>query len=455
MKPYRLALPLSIIVALSFTANLSAEEQPPNVIIIFADDLGYGDLSCYGSKTIRTPRLDRMAAEGARFTDFNVAANICTPSRAALLTGSYPQRCGLYMGISPKRAEHSRLGLHPDEITIAELLKSHGYATCCVGKWHLGFTPMFHPMEHGFDRYFGMPCNFHHDPRMWRDREVIEERANLTTLTKQYTDAALEFIRDSSDQPFFLYMPHTYPHTPIKPNPEFAARSKAGGYGAVIEEIDWSVGRILDTLAELKIDDRTLVIFTSDNGPTPNAVKQHNSNGPLSGSKYITHEGGHRVPFIARMPGRIPKGTTSDRMTSSIDLMPTIAKLSGVPLPGDRVIDGVDIWPLLTGSPDADAPHEYLYYYNCDNLQAVRWQHWKLHLPRTKEMPPWWQHGRGFATLDQPVLFDLREDVGERKDVAAENPEVVEQILEIARTGRESLGAYGKPGKDQRPTGRD
>ncbi|NQT40881.1 MAG: sulfatase [Planctomycetes bacterium] len=431
------------------------EERPPNFVIIFADDLGYGDLSCYGSKEIRTPRLDRMAGEGVRFTDLYVPANICTPSRAALLTGCYPQRCGLYMGISPKRPEHARLGLHPDEITLAELLKTRGYATMCVGKWHLGFTPMFHPMRHGFDDYFGMPCNFHHDPRMWRGTRVIAEQADLATLTGQYTEAALSFIRTNKDRPFFLYMPHTYPHTPIKPNPKFAGRSKAGAYGDVIEEIDWSVGRILDTLAELKIDDRTLVVFTSDNGPTPQAAARHRSAGGLRGSKYVTEEGGHREPMIARWPGEIPAGRVCRELATTMDLFPTFAHRAAAPLPTDRVIDGRDIWPLLADHPGAASPHEVLFYYNGDNLQAVRWKHWKLHLPRTPDMIPWWQRGKGIGRLDQPLLYDLQNDRGERQDVALRHPDVVKEILALAESCRTELGRHGRRGDAQRATGED
>jgi arylsulfatase A-like enzyme len=451
---------LAVVFAGLLGCSTAASEQPhsgakPNIILIFADDLGYGDLSCYGSQKIRTPRLDRMAAEGVRFTDFCVPANICTPSRAALLTGCYPQRCGLYMGISPKRPQHARLGLHPDEITLAELLKTRGYATMCIGKWHLGFTAMFHPMEHGFDDYFGMPCNFHHDPRMWRRTEVIAKRADLATLTQQYTEVAVTFIRSSKNRPFFLYLPHTYPHTPIVPNPRFAGRSQAGVYGDVIEEIDWSVGEILDTLADLGIDKETLVLFASDNGPTPRAAQQYRSAGPLRGSKYVTEEGGHREPFIAWWPGKIPQGRVCRELITSMDLYPTIAELAGASLPADRVLDGRDIWPVVAGQPDAKSPHEVLFYYNCDNLQAVRWKNWKLHMPRTPDMTPWWQKGKGIHSLERPLLYELQSDIGERQDVASQHPDVVKKMMALAETCRGELGQHDARGRAQRPTGED
>jgi len=449
------ALAAALPLATRLFAAPPGEEPKPNVIIIFADDLGYGDLGCYGSKVIGTSRLDRMAAEGVRFTDFYAPANICTPSRAALLTGCYPQRCGLYMGISPKRPTHARLGLHPDEVTVAERLKTRGYATMCVGKWHLGFTATFHPMEHGFDAYFGMPCNFRHDPRLWRRQEVIAKRADLATITQQYTEAALAFVRSNKDRPFFLYLAHTYPHVPIVPNPRFAGRSKAGPYGDVIEEIDSSTGAILDTLDELGLDDRTLVLFTSDNGPTPQAARQHRSAGPLRGSKYVTEEGGHREPFIARWPGKIPAGTVCNELATSMDLFPTIAARAGATLPTDRVIDGKDIWPLLTGRPGAVSPHEVLFYYNCDNLQAVRWKHWKMHLPRRPADVPWWQKGKGIGSLDRPLLYDLSTDVGERHDVASAHPDVVEKITALAEACRAELGDHDRPGSGRRPTGKD
>ena len=439
--------------ALPSLARAATDLRRPNFIVILADDLGYGDLGCYGSRLIRTPRLDAMAAQGVRFTDFYSAASICTPSRAALLTGSYPQRCGLYMGINPNRDEHKYLGLHPDEITLPELLRERGYATLCVGKWHLGGEDMFHPMNHGFDEYFGMPFNYNHSPVFMDGKTVIEQKTDLTTLTSRYTRRVVDFIKRKKDQPFFIYLPHTYPHTPIKPNPNFAGKSKAGAYGDVIEEIDWSAGVILDTLKELRLDERTMVIFTSDNGPTPNAAKAHQSAGELQGSKYTSWEGGQREPAIFRWPGKIPPGRVRKEMAWSMDILPTLAKLAGAKLPADRIIDGKDIWPLLSGQADAGSPHETLFFYNCDHLQAVRWKHWKLHLPRTPEMVPWWQKNKGLRELKQPFLVDLQTDIAEQRNVAKQNPEVVDYMLKSAQECRRQLGDFAQPGKQQRPTG--
>ncbi len=439
--------------ALPSQGPAAAMPRKPNVVLILADDLGYGDLGCYGSKKIKTPRLDAMAAQGVRFTDFYAAASICTPSRAALLTGSYPQRCGLYMGISPKREEHRYLGLNPDEVTLPELLKDQGYATLCVGKWHLGGEPMFHPMNHGFDEYYGMPFNYHHSPIFMDGKEIIEEKTDLTTLTKRYTERVLDFIKRKKDQPFFVYLPHTYPHTPIRPNPNFAGKSEAGAYGDVIEEIDWSAGQILDTLKQLDLDEHTLVIFISDNGPTPKAAQEHNSAGPLRGSKYTSWEGGQREPAIFRWPGKIPPEGVCEAMASTMDILPTVAKLAGAELPSGHVIDGKDIWPLTQNPNTAQSPHDALFFYNCDNLQAVRWKHWKLHLPRSPEMLPWWQGNRGIRELKEPLLIDLRTDIAEKRDVAGDHPEVVQHMLELAQQCRERLGDFRHPGKEQRPTG--
>ena len=443
------------VLACGATASLSrgASAGPkPNIILIFADDLGYGDLGCYGSKRIRTPRLDKMAGEGIRFTNFYAMASICTPSRAALLTGSYPQRCGLYMGISPKREEHKHLGLHPGETTIAEMLKREGYSTLCVGKWHVGGDDVFHPMNHGFDEYYGMPFNFHHSPVWMEGRKITEKKTDLRQLTKRYTGKVIDFITRKKDSPFFVYLPHTYPHTPIVPNPRFKGKSKAGAYGDVIEEIDWSTGEILDTLASLGLDKNTIVLFTSDNGPTPTAAKKYQSAGPLTGSKYTSWEGGQREPCIVRWPGRIPPGRTCGELACTMDWLPTLAKAAGAQLP-EREIDGKSIWPLLEGVSDAKSPHEALFYYNCDHLQAVLWKQWKLHLPRTKDMVPWWQRNKGLTELKAPMLIDLSADVAEATDVAAKNPDVVKHMLELAEKARQDFGDHARRGSKQRATG--
>jgi len=436
----------------AFGADAPAAVRGPNVILILADDLGYGDLGCYGSKLIRTPRLDAMARQGMRFTRFYAMASICTPSRAALLTGSYPQRCGLYMGISPKREEHRHLGLNPDETTIAELLKTRGYTTLCVGKWHLGGDDVFHPMNHGFDEYYGMPFNYHHSPVFMDGRKVIEKKTDLRTLTKRYTEKVVEFIKRKKDGPFFVYLPHTYPHSPLVPNPRFKGKSKAGAYGDVIEEIDWSVGVILDTVKSLGLDENTLVIFTSDNGPTPAAAKKYASTGPLIGSKYTSWEGGQREPCIIRWPGKVPAGKVCDELACTMDILPTVANLAKAKLPG-RKIDGKDMSAIISGSKDAKSAHEVLFYYNCDHLQAVLWKTWKLHLPRTPEQCPWWQKNKGLTRLDAPMLIDLSTDAKEARNVAEANPEVVQHMLKLADQARSELGDYQRRGKGQRATG--
>lgn len=424
----------------------------PNMILIYVDDMGYGDLGCYGSKFIRTPRIDKMASEGVRFTNCYSAANICTPSRAALLTGCYPQRCGLYMGISPKRARHKHLGLHPDEETIPELLKQIGYSTLCVGKWHLGFDPVFHPMNHGFDEYYGMPDNFLHSPKFWDGRKVVSKKANLAKITERYTERVIDFINRKKDEPFFIYLPHTYPHGPLVPNPKFKGKSKAGNYGDVIEELDWSTGKILDTLTELGLDENTIVIFSSDNGPVPQFAEQYDSSGKYKGSKYTSWEGGHRTPMIVRWPGKIPAGQVRDELTSTMDMLPTIVNIAGAPMPQEE-IDGKDIRPLLKGDKNAESPHDMLYYYNCDHLQAVLWKEWKLHLPRTKEMCPWWQRNKGITDLEKPMLINITTDFKEETNVAEQHPEIVERMMKMAEKGRKQFGDFQKRGSLQRKTG--
>lgn len=372
------------------TQAVAKEPSHPNIILILTDDLGYGDLSCYGSELIDTPQIDKMASMGVRATEYRTAASICTPSRAALLTGSYPQRAGLYMGISPSRPEHQHLGLNPDEITIPELLKTKSYATGMIGKWHLGFDEVFHPLNHGFDSYYGMPSNYNHDKRFFNDREMIEEVTDLSTMTARYTDKAIEFIENNQEQPFFLYLAHNYPHLPLKPNPAFAGKSRAGDYGDIIQELDASTGKILDTLEELELAKNTLVIFTSDNGSHPQFSASYHSSGPLRGSKFNTFEGGHRVPAIFYWPERLPQNRVYEAPISSMDIFPTIASIVGARLPNDRILDGQNIWPLLTGGSDTP-PREIEYFYNDNNLQAIRKEEWKMHLPRTLKDVPWWQ----------------------------------------------------------------
>lgn len=451
--PFLLRILLTASLALSQVEGFGAD-SPPNIILILTDDLGYGDLSCYGSRYIDTPRIDQMADQGVRTTEYRVAANICTPSRAALLTGSYPQRAGMNMGISPKRPEHRHLGLHPEEITIPELLKTRGYATGMIGKWHLGFDNVFHPLHQGFDTYYGMPSNFSHDPRFFDEREVIAEETDLSQLVANYTEKAVEFIQNNRDSPFFLYLAHNYPHVPLKPNPAYAGKSRAGDYGDVIAELDASTGTILDTLSALNIAENTLIIFTSDNGPLPQFAKDYHSAGPLRGSKFVTFEGGHRVPAIFYWPGHLPSGQVCETPISSMDVFPTIAAITGSKLPNDRTLDGKNIWPVLRGD-SAKPPREIEYFYNDNNLQAVRKHSWKMHLPRTLKDIPWWQKAgkETFLELAEPFLVKLNEDIGETTNVASSNPDVVTNLLTKAANARRVLGSAHQRGSGQRTTG--
>jgi len=452
MKLWRSLTFWALIAGSGFLTTVVSGAQP-NIILVLTDDLGYGDLGCYGSEFIETPRIDRMAAEGVRSDQYRVAANICTPSRIALLTGSYPQRAGLSTGISPARPEHQHLGLHPREVTIPEFLKQQGYRTGMVGKWHLGFDEAFHPLNHGFDSYYGMPSNFSHDPRMFRDREVIAEITDLSQLVSNYTAKAVEFITNNNKQPFFLYLAHNYPHVPLKPNPAYAGKSKAGDYGDIIQELDDSIGTLLDTLTELKIAENTLIIFTSDNGPLPRYAKEFGSAGSFRGSKYVTFEGGHRVPAIFHWPGHLPADGLLSIPISSMDILPTIAAIVGTRLPDDRILDGKNIWPLLVGE-STKPPRQVDYYYNDRNLQAVRKDDWKMHLPRTLDDIPFWHRNgdKEFKELSEPFLVNLKNDVGESTNVAKENPQVVNQLLSEATAARQKLGSSKTAGIAQRET---
>ena len=322
------------------------EQTTPNVIVVLTDDLGYSDLGCYGSRKVRTPHIDRLVAEGVRFTDFHTAASICSPSRAAFLTGAYPQRAGLYMGINPKRTAHWFLGLHPDEITIAEQFQRHGYATHMVGKWHLGTEPEFLPRTQGFDTYYGMPCNYNHSPKFFDDDKEVFAKTPLDQLTKLYTERVTKIIRDQAEnnEPFFLYFAHNYPHTPYQASRDFKGSSKDGVRGDVIQELDWGVGQMLAALEECGIADNTIAIFTSDNGPTANQYAK-----PYRGTKYVTFEGGHRVPFIFHWPDRIRKAFVSDVSINAMDVFPTLSAAIGAELPQDRIYDGDNLLPLIEG----------------------------------------------------------------------------------------------------------
>lgn len=408
----------------------------PNFVVIFTDDQGYQDLGCFGSPTIATPHIDRMAAEGMRFTDFYVASPICTPSRAALMTGCYPKRVGLAEGVIFPDHDH---GLHPDEITLAEVLKDRGYATACIGKWHLGHREPFLPTRQGFDRYFGIPySNDMHrpidgrpGPPLMRGDQIVELPAEQATLTERYTEEAVTFIRQNRDRPFFLYLPHSMPHLPLHVSERFKGKSEGGLYGDVIECIDWSTGRIRQTLEEQGLAEETIVVFTSDNGPWTQRRDGQNVGftSPLRGSKNTTYEGGLRVPCVMWAPGRIPPGHVCEQVATSMDLHPTFARLAEAELPNDPAIDGRDIWPLMAGRRGADSPHEAFYYYSGrGQLEAVRRGVWKLR-----------------RADDEPELYHLREDVGEQTNRAREHPDMVRELTAMMGAFDDELTQNARP----------
>jgi arylsulfatase A-like enzyme len=427
-------------------ATARAEEAPapslPNLVVLLADDLGYGDLGCYGNPTIRTPNLDRMAAEGMRLTDFYSAAEVCTPARAALLTGRLPVRNGMTSDGRRVLYPNSARGLPPEEITLAEALRTRGYATACIGKWHLGHLPQFLPTRQGFDVYFGVPYSndmdrlpgspvgaaASTDPRveyfeipLLRGEEVVERPAQQATLTARYTDEAIAFIEANRARPFFLLLPYTMPHVPLFASPAFAGKSPRGLYGDVVEEIDDSVGRLLAMLRDTGLAERTMVFFTSDNGPWLLMNELGGSAGPLREGKGSTWEGGVREPAIAWWPGRIPAGVTSHELSGTMDLFVTGLALAGVPLPSDRAIDGFDMSPFLFG--DGASRRDVHFYYRGAQLFAVRLGWWKAHFKTRSGYGP-----DPVAVHDPPLLYHLGRDPGEQRDVAAAHPEVLADI---------------------------
>lgn len=439
-----------------FGGNAHAQvSQKPNLVIIFADDLGYGDLGVYGHPTIRTPNLDRMAGEGMKFTQFYVGASVCTPSRAALLTGRLPVRSGMTSDNRRVLFPDSELGLPQREITIAEGLKEAGYATAAIGKWHLGHREPYLPLRHGFDYYFGIPYSNDMDrvvggewqdpfwePKseywnvpLMRNDEIIERPAWQETITRRYTEEAVGFIREHADEPFFLYLAHSMPHVPLFRSDAFAGRSERGRYGDVIEEIDWSVGEVLTVLQEEGLSERTLVFFTSDNGPWLVFDTHGGSAGLLRDGKGTTWEGGMREPAIAWWPGTIPSGSVSSAVVTSMDLFPTALGMAGVEVPTDRVLDGIDIADVLRGG--SDQAHETVYYYRGTRLFAARMGPWKAHFITQRAYV-----GDEPVEHETPLLFHLENDPSEQFDVASDHPDVLRAIWEHVDEHRAQLDPY-------------
>ncbi|MEX0686659.1 MAG: sulfatase [Balneolales bacterium] len=415
-----------------FLSNTNLQSQPapsevtPNIILVFTDDLGYGDIGINGATLISTPNIDRMASEGAQLTHAFSSANICTPSRAGLLTGRYPIRSGLADGVIHP---HNKHGLTEDEVTLPEILKEQDYKTAIIGKWHLGHTESHLPDKHGFDYYYGLHYSNDMKPlALYRNKEIIEEPVDQTTLTERYTQEAVQFIEKNQDEPFFIYMAHSMPHTPLFVSENFERQSNAGLYGDVIQTLDWSMGEIFNTLEKLDLDEETLVIFTSDNGPW-----HEGSAGNLRERKGgASWEGGFRVPLLARWPGHIPEGVTSNAITMNFDLYPTLAKLAGGTVPKDRAIDGKDIWSLFQG--DKKSPHEYLYFFNNEEITAVRSQRWKFVIQSYYRTMLKSYDGESHY-YHPGLLFDLELDPAERFSFTRDNPEIVDQMIEWLEVG--------------------
>jgi arylsulfatase len=455
----------------------STRKGLPNIVVIFTDDQGYADLGCYGAKGFETPNIDRMAEEGIRFTSFYVSQAVCSASRVSLLTGCYPNRVSILGALGP----HAKVGLSPEEETIAQVLKKKGYACGIFGKWHLGHHREFLPLQHGFDEYLGLP----YSNDMWPigyDGTLAPEDHNKArhpflplidgndtvarlrtmkeqdTLTTRYTERAVQFIERNTNRPFFLYVPHTMVHVPLGVSDKFRGKSEQGMYGDVMMEIDWSVGEILKTLKKNGLENNTLIVYTSDNGPWLNFGNHAGSALPFREGKGTSWEGGVRVPCIMRWPGHIPEGSVCDKMASTLDFLPTFADISGAPLPKHK-IDGVNILSLLEGDPEAN-PRDHLFYYYGKQLQCVRQGKWKLHFPHGYRS----YHGvkPGMDGLNGPYargktgleLYDLENDIGEKINVADKFPEVVKRLQALGEKAREELGDGKRKGKGVRPCGR-
>lgn len=439
----------------------SKPNKMPNIIIVFTDDQGYADVGTFGAVGFKTPNLDRMAREGMRFTNFHAAQPVCSASRASLLTGCYCNRIGITGALGPR----SKIGISDDEMTLAQLVKQKNYATAIFGKWHLGYQQKFLPTRHGFDEFFGLPYSHdmwpHHPehPEKYPDLPLIENEKtiaynpDINKLTTWYTEHAVRFIEKNKRHPFFLYVAHNMPHVPLGVSDKFKGKSKRGLYGDVIMEIDWSVGQIMKAVQRNGLDDNTIIIFTSDNGPWLSYGDHAGSAKPLREGKGTTWDGGHREPCIMRWPGKIPANAVCKEPVMTIDIFPTIARLIGARLP-DHKIDGLDIWPLMSGEKGAKSPHDALYFYWKNDLQAVISGKWKMHFPHNYRT----LNGRPGGTGGMPVkyeqahtdlvLYDLDKDIGEQHDVSAEHPDIVKRLTRMGKTFDEELK------KTKRPPGR-
>ncbi len=428
------------------------KKEQPNIILINCDDLGYGDLGCYGNDRHATPHLDRLAAEGMRFTDFYMASPVCSPSRGAMLTGCYPPRIGF--GWFDNRwvlLPGHPMGLNPEEVTLAKLLQGVGYATKLVGKWHCGDQPPFLPTEHGFDHYYGLPYSNDMGKQsnkpdypplpLMRDTEVIQQQPDQCSLTERYVEEATRFIRAHRDRPFFLYFAHLYVHTPLFVPEVFRKKSRNGNYGAAVACIDWATGVLMHELETLGLDGNTLVIFTSDNGSA-----RESSNAPLRGKKGTTWEGGLRTPCIMRWPGHIPAGTVQSGLCTSMDFYPTLAALGGADIPRDRIIDGLDIQSLMFSENDVPSPRQTFFYYQSNRLEAVRHGRWKLHVGK--------KFGKEYRVIRE--LYDVAKDPGEEHNRYDSEPNVVAQLSALLDDCRRDIGdeATGVTGNNIRPIGR-
>jgi len=450
---------LWVVVALFCAGCMSPSAETrsasPNIVVIFVDDLGWGDIGVQGALGYATPHIDSLAADGLRLTDFYAAQPVCSASRAALLTGCYPNRIGIHGALGPA-GNH---GIADGEVTLAELCRSEGYATAIFGKWHLGHLPRFLPTRHGFDEFYGIPYSndmwpYHPEsPKAWPDLPTLEGEGLVGANTDQrrftgdFTRRAVDFIERNALESFFLLLAHPMPHVPLFASADFEGRTTRGLFGDVIEEIDWSVGQVLAVLDRLGIADETLVIFASDNGPWLSYGDHAGSTGPLREGKGTTFEGGVRVPCLMRFPGRIPAGSVCSEPVMAIDVFPTVARLIGAPLP-DHAIDGLDIWSLLSDPSRATSPHEALFfYYHKNHLEALRAGRWKLHLPHSYRT----MEGRELGSGGTPgkynyqarvglELYDLENDVGESRDLAASRHEKVAELLDLVEAQRARLG---------------